>query len=72
VLGGGSNPLATELLQMIQNQAQGLVQSFIKGLGGVGEHRATDCLRVSSISQRQLADSKTPRRAENPEPVDLI
>jgi len=39
VLGGSSNPLATGLLQMIQNQPgglQGLVQSFEnKGLGGV-------------------------------------
>ena len=39
VLGGSSNPLATGLLQMIQNQPgglQGLVQSFHdKGLGGV-------------------------------------
>ena len=39
VLGGGSNPLAASLLQMIQNQPgglQGLVQSFHdKGLGGV-------------------------------------
>lgn len=38
VLGGGSNPLASELLQMIQNQPgglQGMVQSFHdKGLGG--------------------------------------
>ena len=39
VLGGNSNPLASELLQMIQNQPgglQGLVQQFHdKGLGGV-------------------------------------
>ncbi len=39
VLGGSSNPLATGLLQMIQNQPgglQGLVQSFHdKGLGGL-------------------------------------
>jgi uncharacterized protein YidB (DUF937 family) len=39
VLGGSSNPLATGLLQMIQNQPgglQGLVQSFHdKGLGGI-------------------------------------
>ncbi|MFZ0687157.1 MAG: YidB family protein [Terriglobales bacterium] len=39
VLGGSSNPLASGLLQMIQNQPgglQGLVQSFHdKGLGGV-------------------------------------
>lgn len=39
VLGGSSNPLATGLLQMIQNQPgglQGLVQSFHdKGLGAV-------------------------------------
>ena len=39
VLGGGSNPLAAGLLQMIQNQPgglQGLVQCFHdKGLGGV-------------------------------------
>jgi len=39
VLGGGSNPLASELLQMIQNQPgglQGLVQNFHdKGMGGV-------------------------------------
>jgi uncharacterized protein YidB (DUF937 family) len=42
VLGGGSsNPLASELLQMIQNQPgglQGLVQNFHdKGLGGVAQ-----------------------------------
>ena len=41
VLGGGANPLATELLQMIQNQPgglQGLVQNFHdKGLGGVAQ-----------------------------------
>ena len=39
VLGGGSNPLAAGLLQMIQNQPgglQGLVQSFHdKGMGGL-------------------------------------
>ncbi len=39
VLGGSSNPLASGLLQMIQNQPgglQGLVQSFHdKGLGGI-------------------------------------
>ncbi|MGA3093014.1 MAG: YidB family protein [Terriglobales bacterium] len=39
VLGGSSNPLASGLLQMIQNQPgglQGLVQSFHdKGMGGV-------------------------------------
>lgn len=39
LLGGGSNPLAASLLQMIQNQPgglQGLVQSFHdKGLGGL-------------------------------------
>ena len=39
LLGKSSNPLATQLLQMIQNQPgglQGLVQSFHdKGLGGV-------------------------------------
>jgi uncharacterized protein YidB (DUF937 family) len=39
VLGGSSNPLATGILQMIQNQPgglQGLVQSFHeKGLGGL-------------------------------------
>jgi len=39
VLGGSSNPLATGLLQMIQNQPgglQGLVQSFHdKGMGGL-------------------------------------
>jgi uncharacterized protein YidB (DUF937 family) len=39
VLGGSSNPVATGLLQMIQNQPgglQGLVQSFHdKGLGGI-------------------------------------
>jgi len=39
VLGGSSNPLASGLLQMIQNQPgglQGLVQSFHeKGLGGL-------------------------------------
>ena len=39
VLGGSSNPLATGLLQMIQNQPgglQGLVQSFRdKGMGGL-------------------------------------
>ena len=39
VLGGGSNPLAASLLQMIQNQPgglQGLVQTFHdKGLGGI-------------------------------------
>ncbi len=39
VLGGSSNPLATSVLQMIQNQPgglQGMVQSFQqKGLGGV-------------------------------------
>jgi uncharacterized protein YidB (DUF937 family) len=39
VLGGGSNLLASELLQMIQNQPgglQGLVQSFHdKGMGGL-------------------------------------
>jgi uncharacterized protein YidB (DUF937 family) len=39
MLGGNSNPLASELLQMIQNQPgglQGLVQQFHdKGLGGV-------------------------------------
>ena len=39
MLGGSSNPLASSLLQMIQNQPgglQGLVQSFHdKGLGGV-------------------------------------
>ena len=39
VLGGSSNPLATSLLQMIQNQPgglQGLVQSFHdKGMGGL-------------------------------------
>jgi len=39
VVGSSSNPLATGLLQMIQNQPgglQGLVQSFHdKGLGGV-------------------------------------
>src|SRR5580658_6383065 len=39
VLGGSSSPLATGLLQMIQNQPgglQGLVQSFHdKGMGGV-------------------------------------
>jgi len=39
VLGGSSNPLASGLLQMIQNQPgglQGLVQSFHdKGMGGI-------------------------------------
>ena len=39
VLGGGSNPLAANILQMIQSQPgglQGLVQSFHdKGLGGL-------------------------------------
>ena len=39
MLGGSSNPLASSLMQMIQNQPgglQGLVQSFHdKGLGGV-------------------------------------
>ncbi len=39
VLGGSSNPLATSVLQMIQNQPgglQGMVQSFQqKGLGGI-------------------------------------
>ena len=39
VLGGSSNPLATSVLQMIQNQPgglQGMVQSFQqKGMGGV-------------------------------------
>jgi len=39
VLGGSSNPLASGLLQMVQNQPgglQGLVQSFHdKGMGGV-------------------------------------
>ena len=41
VLGGTSNPLASGLLQMIQNQPgglQGLVQNFHdKGLGGVAQ-----------------------------------
>jgi len=41
VLGGGSNPLATGLLQMIQNQPgglQGLVQNFHNnGLGAIAQ-----------------------------------
>ena len=41
VLGGSSNPLASSLLQMIQNQPgglQGLVQNFHdKGLGGIAQ-----------------------------------